>query len=94
MQEARVNWRQWWIVEIWQEYRELFKALVADSLIYGLFITVLKYSHKYLESLDFPKERMDILDKLHFYPVVIGLGILVCGFIIEVIVFQLRRVRR
>ena len=83
-----------WIYEIWTEYRDVFKELVAHTIIFAFLILTLTASHFVLEKLNYPQSREDLLDKIHFYSHVIILVIFVIGSIFKVIAFEYRGLRK
>lgn len=82
-----------WIVEMWEEGRELFKELVRHILIFLIFFVGFELLHLLQKKSALPPHQMVIFEGIHFWTVVIVLGIFSIGFIIKVIVFEYRGVK-
>src|ERR1700754_3683058 len=79
---------KYWFVEIWLEYRNTFKALVGDTLVFALVISVLSGAHYVLNRSHLPPERAEVIDKIHFYAYLTFLVIIYGGFILKVLAFE------
>jgi hypothetical protein len=91
-QEAQA-WKLW-LVEIWLEYRDFFKAFVAHTLIVGFFFIALWGFHFAAKHMDFPESEKETFIKIHYYGNVTTFIIFIVGFIVEVVAFTIRRLRR
>lgn len=85
--------RRFWVIELWEENREVFKELVKHILIFGVFIASLSGIHHLLKLSSLPENELGLLNKLHFYAYVIALVIFAGSFIIKVVIFEFRGIR-
>lgn len=46
--------QRFWPIEIWYEYREVFKAAMAHTLIFALLLGILAISHVVIDHLSYP----------------------------------------
>lgn len=93
--QAQATQRHWWIIEIWKEEREVFKAFIKDGLLFLLLISILAVSHYYLQYVvDYPSHREENLEKVHYYAYLLGLVITLTGFISKLVKFQWRAFKR
>ena len=86
--------RKFWLVEIWEEYRELFKGLVAFALITGMFLGILWLFSLALDKVNLPAEERKPFAKTHYWGNLIAFIIFVLGSILEVVIFTYRRLRK
>lgn len=97
LENENIEWeygeKSFWFVEIWSEYRNAFKALVAHTLLFAFLIALLTLSHWALGYIDYPIERKEMLDIIHYYGMVIGLVIFVISFIIKLFAFEFRGIK-
>ena len=85
--------QQFWLIEIWQENRGIFKELIKHILFFLLLLGSLIGFHEILARTGLPTNQKDMLDKVHFYGSIIALLIFSGSFIIKVIIFEFRRPR-
>lgn len=85
--------RQFWLKEIWDERRETFKALVADTLLFSFVLAVLSASHFFLEKLHYPPQRKELIERIHFYGYLIILVIFITGVIIKILAYEYKGIR-
>ena len=68
--------RRWWLVEVWIENREEFKAYFTHLCKFVMLIGVLLGIGVLIEIAKLPQERKQILEALDFYTTVAVLGVL------------------
>jgi hypothetical protein len=78
--------REWWLVEIWKDNREGFKALIEHILYFILLIGTLVLVRYIIKVAQLSHEEEQLFEKIDFYAIVIALGIFSISFIIRVIV--------
>ena len=86
--------RRFWLLEIWEESRTLFKALVGHALITGLFLGLLWLFSLAIENMRIPEGEKETFSNIHYYGNIITFMILLVGFVAEVAVFTVRRLRK
>lgn len=84
-------WRSLWFVELWTEYRGLFKSFVADLLGSGFLGGGLELFH--LWATKSSAIETQALVKVHFYGTVVVLAIFGVSFAFDIITFHWRRWR-
>jgi len=82
-----------WLIEVWLDYRELFKELFAHVCLFVLFIGVLWLLHLGIEKVDYPQARKEMIEKIDYYGFIIVLIIFAASFIIKVLGFEFRKIR-
>lgn len=82
---------KWWLVEIWEEHREVFKALIVHVLAFSFFISALVLINSLLELTRLPPKHKEILETIDFYGIVLGLVIFAISFIIKLLIFAFRK---
>jgi hypothetical protein len=80
--------KQYWFIEVWSDYREAFKFLIADTVVFAIVILVLSVSHFILGKSHLPPGRTEVLERIHYYAYVAFLTVIFGGFILKVVVFQ------
>ena len=85
-EKRRIDLRKWWLVEIWKENREVFKALVVHTIAFGLLIEILSFLAHRIEGSGLPQERKEILEAVDFYLTVIALVVFGVDFITKLLV--------
>lgn len=85
--------RRFWLVEMWEENRALFKELIKHILIFSLFIALLSGSHYLLQRSKLPQDELELVSKVHFYTYVVALVIFSASFIIKVVIYEFRGTR-
>jgi len=83
--------KRFWLIEVWDEHREIYKAIIGHALIVALIIGILALFHFATELLHLPDDYKATINKIEFYGTIIALVILVVGFTLEVIAFIVRR---
>ncbi|HEU4388559.1 MAG TPA: hypothetical protein VFV34_12230 [Blastocatellia bacterium] len=83
--------RRLWLVEIWDDYRGLFKAFVADLIISGALVGGLQLFHLLVKYLGFSAAEKEVFLKIHYYGNLAAFVIFAVGFVIDIIVFHYRR---
>ncbi len=78
--------KQWWIIEIWKEKREVFKVLVEHILFFLFLIGALLLFHHIIKISDLSDPRKEILETIDFYGVASALVIFTLSFIIKLLV--------
>lgn len=86
--------RRNFLIELWTENRGLFKELLKHILIFAIFIVSLTLLHEVLEFSSLPPDRKDALDKIHFYMSVVALVIFSTSFMIKVIIFEYKDMKK
>lgn len=86
--------KRFWLFEIWDEYRETFKALVAHTLIFALLLGLLVLSHIVINKLDYPPERKELFDKIHYAGYVAVLIVFLISFIIKLMAFEYKGMKK
>src|SRR5438128_11754371 len=79
-------WRKRWFVEVWTEYRELFKAFVADFVFSGLLGGGLELFHLWATKSSAIETQAVV--RVHYYGTVGVVAIFGVSFAIDIIVFQ------
>lgn len=74
-QHPSENETRWWFVEMWNEGREVFKALVEHVFAFLLLIGALILFHYIFKFLDLPPERKEVLETIDFWGIAIALVI-------------------
>ena len=82
--------RRFWPIEIWDEHRDAFKALLADIMLFGIILAALAASHFVIERLHYPPERKDLIEKIHFYGYVVIIAVFIGGLILKVVAHEIR----
>ncbi|MDT5063702.1 MAG: hypothetical protein QOH63_4161 [Acidobacteriota bacterium] len=90
----RIHSKRFWLFEIWDEYRETFKALVAHTLIFALLLGLLVLSHIVINHLDYPPERKELFDKIHYAGYVAVLIVFLISFIIKLMAFEYKGMKK
>lgn len=85
--------RQFWLVELWQESRGIFKELIKHVLFFLLLLGSLIGFHELLAKSGLPASQKELLDKVHFYASIITLLIFSGSFVIKVILFEVKGTR-
>jgi hypothetical protein len=75
-----------WPVEIWQENREVFKALVVHPIIFVLIIEALSLVSYIIEHSSFAQERKTVLETVDFYIILVVLVIFGGDFIMKLLI--------
>jgi len=83
--------QRFFLVETWQEQREIFKQLIGHTFIFTAFIGALTLLEFIFKHADLPPEYKEALGKIDFYMVVASLVIFAVSFIIKLIVFEYRK---
>lgn len=79
--EFRRHEDQWWFVEVWNEGREVFKALVEHVFAFILLVGTLILFHYVFKYLDLSPERKEILETIDFWGIAIALVIFGLSFL-------------
>jgi hypothetical protein len=82
------------LIELWTENRGILKELLKHILIFALFIGSLTLFHEVLEFSSLPHNRKDALDKIHFYMSAVALVIFSTSFMIKVIIFEFKDMKK
>lgn len=83
--------QEWWLIEIWKEKREAFKAFIEHALLFAFPIGILVLFHYLFEIIPLSPERKHILDTIDFVGIVAALVIFQVSFIMKIFVLALRR---
>ncbi len=67
--------QEWWLIEIWKEKREAFKAFIEHALLFAFPIGILVLFHYLFEIIPLSPERKHILDTIDFVGIVAALVI-------------------
>jgi hypothetical protein len=78
--EIDVSRGKWWTVEIWEDEREIFKALTRHVLAFVLLIGTLVLFHKLFEFLNLPPQRQELLERIDYYVIVLALVMFTFSF--------------
>ncbi len=82
---------EWWLIEIWKEKREVFKAFIEHALLFAFPIGILVLFHYLFEIIPLSPERKHILDTIDFVGIMAALVIFQVSFIMKIFVLALRR---
>jgi hypothetical protein len=82
-----------WIVEIWEEHREVFKSIIAHIIIFVIFILGLKLIEKILYISGLAESKKELIETIDYIVIIVTLVILALGFMMKVIIFNLRGMR-
>ena len=85
---------KFWITEIWEENRELFKAICGDVVFFFLILGVLWISEVFLDSLSLPDGLLRQLKTVHSLAYLTIACIMFLGLIAEVLIFRISRLKR
>lgn len=85
--------RRFWLIEIWYEYREVFKAIILHSLLFALLLTVIAFSQVLINHLDYPDARKSLFNQISLYGYVTTLIVFVFSSTIKILGFS-RAMRR
>ncbi len=85
-QKWRPDLRKWWLVEIWKENREVFKALVVHTIFFVLLIEALSLLASRIEHSGLPQQRKAVLEALDFYLTAIALVAFGFDFIMKILI--------
>jgi cell division protein FtsW (lipid II flippase) len=77
--------KRFWLYEIWDESRDIFKALVRDTLVFVFVVAVLAGGHYLLELLGLTDERRAFLDRWHFRITTTVWLLLSCFLLLEIV---------
>ncbi|MGH9845504.1 MAG: hypothetical protein ACREEM_42880 [Blastocatellia bacterium] len=83
--------QKWWLLEIWKEKRETFKAFIEHALLFAFPIGILVLFHYLFEIIPLSPERKHILDTIDFVSIVAALVIFQVSFVMKIFVLALRR---
>jgi hypothetical protein len=75
----------WWFVEVWQDGREGFKALVEHVFSFILLIGTLILFRYVFKSIDLAKERKEILETIDFWGIALALAIFGLVFLYKLV---------
>ena len=59
--------RRWFVVEIWYDIREPFKAIVGDAVLFAIVLGALELFGRLLTATHLDKEQKRILESMHFW---------------------------
>lgn len=75
---------RFWLFEIWDENRKLFKQFVSHALLFGLFLVSLETFHRLMGKTSLDPRDIHLLNRLHFYSHFVALGFFALQFMIGV----------
>jgi len=76
--------RRFWPVEVWLESREIFKALVRDTLAFLFVVAVLAAGHWLIQIIGLSGDQQSFLERWHFRLTVAVWILLSCFLIVEI----------
>lgn len=65
-----------WIVEIWEDIRPTFKALIADCILFLLIVGILRISELAISNSALAEGKAEILKDFHFLLLLVCLAVL------------------
>jgi hypothetical protein len=80
--------RSWWLIEIWQESRAEFKAILTHVLVFTALIGGLAVLHPIISMLQYAPEEKEVLLVVDFIAVAAAIVVYSVSFILKVIVLQ------
>ncbi len=92
--ESRQDENRWWFVEVWNEGREVFKALVEHVFAFLLLVGALIFFHYVFKFLDLSLERKEILETIDFWGIAIALAIFALSFLYKLGASAIRNAAR
>jgi hypothetical protein len=87
---ARGPTKRFFLIEVWEENRNVVKVIVGDALLFAIVLGVLLLAHKLLHSLEdagYPRDRIAVMDQVHFYAYFVVDLLLAIDLIQKLVVF-------
>jgi hypothetical protein len=88
---AEVTARRFIFVEIWDENRPIFKAILTDTLAFVSVIGVLSLVYVILQKTPYPSERKEIFETVHYYGYLIISVMFVVDLVLQLAGMMFRR---
>ena len=94
MADPAPNTRRHFLVEIWNENREVFKVLIADivfflTILFALFVVFLAF--RGMEKAGYPPNRLATFETLHYWAYHVVLVIFLLDMIMKLFLFLVLR---
>ena len=85
--------RQFWLVEIWLENREIFKAVALDAILFLVLLGVLALANAVIDRIELRPDRKELIETIHFCFVVSIMVLMGITMVFEVGIARLARAR-
>lgn len=82
--------RRLWLLEIWDEKREIYKAITGDTLIFLFLMLALTIVYEAVGKSPYPKERKETFETIHYYGYLTLWVIFLCKLVWEMLIFLFR----
>ena len=86
--------KRFWLIELWIENRELFKEFVKHAIFFLLLLTSLESFHRLMNLSSLDPQELKLFGKLHFYMSTMLLLLFALSFIMRVLKFEWRDVKK
>jgi hypothetical protein len=83
--------RKWWLIELWEESRGLFKAVIEHFFFCFMLISAIVFFDWYIGATGLDDEKKRVLKRIDFYAMVLGVVLFSVGFVIKIVVYMFRR---
>ncbi len=81
-----------WLVEIWEEEREVFKSIIGHLAIYLLLIGALVISNYIISMSNLPEDKKAIFEKIDFWSIIIIFTIMITYSISKVALISIKKI--
>ncbi len=76
------------VVELWRENRKFTKATIADVCWFGIALGILALSHWALDKMEYPTQKKQILETVHFWGYFASILVFLLSFILEIVIYK------
>ena len=85
--------RRLWLIEIWEEHREHFKALIGHVLFFLLLLGALILIGYLIKISSLDEDQKRVLEIIDFYAIVLTIVLLAIGYIVRAAILIFRGLR-
>lgn len=83
-----------WLWELWGENRSIVKAVLADFILFLLFLSFMEVGHHIIAATSLGESRKEALETVHFYLLMFGWIVLGIGLLLELTKILLGKLRQ
>jgi hypothetical protein len=82
-----------WLIEIWEEEREVFKSLVGHLGLFLVIIMIFLLSNYIISLSNLHNDQKELIEKFHFWTIAITLTLAIVSSIFKMIILIIKRIK-